>query len=159
MMTPVDNLAAVATSTDAPIHAGEVFGRVVRYSVQQIIDFARMSFDANPLHRDEEAARKASYAGIIASGQQTAAMLMGMVASYFSREDDGVAREVVCLNFNFAFKAPVYAGEDVIMRWSVVSCDYNARLSGWVGQLSGAAACNDIDCVIARATVLVKLRA
>lgn len=156
-MTPVQTAATTMANTDAPIHGGEAFGRIVRYSVQQIIDFARMSYDANPLHRDEEAARKAAYSGIIASGQQTAALLMGMVASYFSRDDDGVAREVVCLNFNFAFKAPIYAGDDVTMRWSVVSSDYNIRLGGWIGQLSGAAACNDIECVIARATVLVKL--
>jgi acyl dehydratase len=148
-----DNAAIV----EAPIQTGEKLGRMVRYSAQQVIDFARMSFDTNPLHRDEDAARQASYTGIIASGQQTAAMMMGMVASYFSRDDDGVAREMLCLNFNFAFKAPIHPGEDVTMRWSVLSVDYNARLGGWIGQLSGAAACNGIDCVVSRGTVLVKL--
>ena len=154
-----DPTPAVLADAASPIHAGEVFGRIVRYSVQQIADFARMSFDSNPLHLDEGAARKAAYTGVIASGQQTASMLMGMVASYFSRADDGVGREVLCLDFNFAFKSPIYAGEDVTMRWTVVSVDYNTRLGGWIGQLSGAAACNGIDSVIARATVLVKLQA
>lgn len=157
-MKPVEPMAAALAEAQAPIHAGEVFGRIVRYSAQQISDFARMSFDDNPLHHDDAAAREAQYAGVIASGQQTASMLMGMVASYFSRSDDGVNREMVCLNFNFAFKAPVYALEDVTMRWTVVSADYNTRLGGWIGQLSGAAACNGIDNVIARATVLVKRR-
>lgn len=151
--TPVSQAAAPG---DAPIQAGEAFGRRVRYSAQHIIDFAQLTFDTNPLHRDADAARHSPYGGVIASGQQSSALLMGMVASYFSRDDDGVAREMLCLNFNFAFKEPIHAGEDVTMRWSVISAEYNTRLEGWVGQLSGAANCNGIDCVVARGTVLVK---
>ncbi len=36
------------------------------------------------------------------------------------------------------------------------STDYNNRLGGWVGQLNGSAYSQGTDCVIARATVLVK---
>ena len=63
---------------------------------------------------------------------------------------------MLCLNFNFAFKAPIHAETDIDMRWFVSAVDFNARLDGWVGQLNGSAFCGGTDCVVARGTVLVK---
>jgi acyl dehydratase len=146
------------TTAEVPlIRAGETFARGMRYGARQIIDFARLSGDTNPLHLDDGAARQAGYDGIIASGQQSAAQMMGLVASHFSRDDDGHARDMLCLNFNFAFKAPIHADTDVELRWTVASVEFNPRLDGWIGQLNGSARCDGgIDCVIARGTVLVK---
>ena len=79
----------------APIRTGENFGRVLRYSLAQIIEFARFSGDANALHQDAHGTRAAPFDAIIASEQQSAAMMMGLVASHFSRSDDGVAREAL----------------------------------------------------------------
>lgn len=150
------------TSTDPTalrsplIGVGETFSRTLRYSAQQIIEFARLSLDTNPLHQDAAAARQASYDGIIASGQQSAALMMGLVASHFSRNDDGCARDMLCLNFNFAFKAPIHAEVDVELRWSVAAVSFNPRLDGWIGQLNGTAVSEGVDCVVSRGTVLVK---
>jgi len=140
----------------APIRVGEHFGRTLRYSTAQIVEFARLSLDTNPLHQDQRAARASVFEGIIASGQQSSAIMMGLVASHFSRHDDGLQREMLCLNFNFAFKAPIRAEVDIDMRWFVSAADFNARLNGWVGQLNGSAFCGGTDCVVARGTVLVK---
>ena len=155
-MTETDT--ADPTTAETPlIRAGEAFARTLRYSAQQIIDFARLSGDTNPLHLDDAAARQAGYDGIIASGQQSATMMMGLVASHFSRADDGQARDMLCLNFNFAFKAPIHADTDVELSWVVASVEFNPRLDGWIGQLNGHARCDgDTECVIARGTVLVK---
>lgn len=133
-----------------PIRVGEHFGRTMRYTVEQIAAFAESSLDRNPLHQP------AAPGGPIASGQHSAAIMMGLVASHFSRDDDGVRREMLCLNFNFAFKAAVQAERDIDMRWLVSSVEYNARLGGWVGQLNGTAFCGGSDCVVARGTVLVR---
>jgi len=140
----------------APLRVGENFSRTLRYSDEQIVEFARLSMDANPLHRPGAVARESRFAGLIASGQHTSALMMGLVASHLSRSDDGLRREMLCLNCNFAFKAPVRAEVDVDMRWLVSSVEYNARLGGWVGQLNGNAFSSGTDCVIGRATVLVK---
>ena len=67
--------------------------------------------------------RCARFGEIIASCQQTAAGLMGMLATHFSRHDDGVPREMLCLNMNFAFKAPVFAGQDLQLRWRVTNIE------------------------------------
>ena len=85
-----------------------------------------------------------------------ASLLMGLAATYFSRSDDGLRREMLCLNVNFSFKAPIRAETEVDMRWVVSALEHNRRLGGWVGQLNGNAFSGGTDCVIARATVLVK---
>lgn len=155
-MADTDATLNPAVLAAAPLRIGEHFGRSLRYSLTQIAEFARLSLDSNPLHHDESVAQASAFRGVIASGQHSSAIMMGLVASHFSRCDDGVKREMLCLNFNFSFKAPIHAEAEVDMRWLVSSVEYNARLGGWIGQLNGSAFCGGTDCVVGRATVLVK---
>ena len=142
---------------DTPlIREGEEIRSRLRYSVEQIIEFARLTGDANPLHHDLRAAQRARFGEIIASGQQTASHMMGLVASHFSRQDDGVPREMLCLNFNFAFKAPIFAEQEITLVWRVSQVEPSARQGGYVGQLEGSARVAGRACVVGRGTVLVK---
>ena len=142
---------------DTPlIREGEEIRSRLRYSVEQIIEFARLTGDANPLHHDQLAAQRAHFGEIIASGQQTASHMMGLVASHFSRQDDGVPREVLCLNFNFAFKAPVFAEQEITLVWRVSQVEPSVKQGGYVGQLDGSARVAGRACVVGRGTVLVK---
>ena len=93
---------------------------------------------------------------IIASGQHTASRMMGLVATHFSRRDDGVPREMLCLNFNFAFKAPVFAEQDIAVVWRVAEVEASARRGGCIGHLAGEARVGGRACVVGRGTVLVK---
>ena len=155
-MSETKNRPEAAPLEVAPISVGENFGRTLRYSVAQIVEFARLSGDTNPLHQDECAARASNFSGVIASGQQSAAHMMGLVASHFSRQDDGLRREMLCLNFHFSFKAPIVAETEIHMRWLVSTVEYNNRLGGWVGNLNGSAFSGGTDGVVARGAVLVK---
>jgi acyl dehydratase len=138
------------------ITVGETIARTVRYSREDIAAFARLSFDENPLHVDAAAAERARFGEIIASGQQTAAILMGMLATHFSRRDDGVARQMICLNMNFAFKGPVFAEQDLKLRWRVASIEWNQTLNGMIGHIDGrATVVPGKPAVIARGTVLI----
>ena len=142
---------------DTPlIRRGEEIRSRLRFSVEQIIEFARLTGDANPLHHDLRAAQRAHFGEIIASGQQTSSHMMGLVASHFSRHDDGVPREVLCLNFNFAFKAPVFAEQEIALAWRVRQVEPSPRQGGFIGQLDGSASVAGRPCVVARGTVLVK---
>ena len=81
---------------------------------------------------------------------------MGMLATHFSRHDDGVPREMLCLNMNFAFKAPVFAGQDLQLRWRVTNIEPSTRLGGLIGHLDGSAAVvRGKPSVVARGTILV----
>ena len=59
------------------ITVNESISRTIRYSHVDIANFARMSLDQNPLHLDALRAQRARFGEIVASGQQTAAGLMG----------------------------------------------------------------------------------
>lgn len=147
---------AVGSTADKLIAVGETFERSIRYSRDDIASFARLSFDQNPLHVDTTVAQRARFGEIIASGQQTAAILMGMLATYFSRADDGVERQVLCLNMNFAFKAPVFAEQDLQLVWRVSQVAWNESLNGMLGHLDGHAwVVPGKPAVVARGTLLV----
>ncbi len=127
----------------------------MRLSSEAIADFARLTEDSNPLHHDLQAAQRANFGEIIASGQHTASRLMGLVASHFSRPADGLPRDMLCLNFNFAFKAPVFAEQDIALRWVVSAVEPNPRRGGFIGHLDGDARIGGRVCVVGRGTVLV----
>jgi len=137
------------------IRTGESFRANVRYTREQIVQFARLTGDANPLHHDRQAAERASFGEIIASGQQTASQMMGVVATHFSRRDDAVPREVLCLNFNFAFRAPIFAEQDIAIEWRVTEIERNPKRGGYLGHLDGTASVAGKACVIGRGTIVV----
>jgi acyl dehydratase len=146
----------MTTTGDTPlVRAGEAFQAPLRYTREQIIQFARLTGDSNPLHHDQQAAERTSFGEIIASGQQTASQMMGLVASHFSRRDDGVLREMLALNFNFAFRAPLFAEQDIVLSWRVSEIERDARRGGTVAHLDGTASVDGRACVVARGTILV----
>jgi acyl dehydratase len=156
-MAQIETLAPPAAEPRPPlVTVGERVSRTVRYTRDDIARFAAMTFDTNPVHHDPAAARRAGHADVIASGQQTSALLSGLAASHFSRRDDGVAREMLCLNFNFAYRAPIFAGHDLTLEWQVSDTEWSESLGGMVAQLDGAAAVAGRAAVVARGTVLVR---
>ena len=143
--------AAVATL----VRVGERIEHVARYTREEISRFATITLDLNPVHHDRAAALQAGLSDVIASGQQTSALMSGLAASYFSR-DDGIARAMLCLHFNFAYREPIFADSDVTMRWVVSSTEWSASLDGVIAQLEGKATVANALAVIARGTVLVR---
>jgi acyl dehydratase len=144
--------AALATL----VRVGERIDHATRYTREEIARFATLTQDRNPVHHDREAARRAGLRDVIASGQHTSALMSGLAATHFSRADDGVARSMLCLHFNFAYREPIFADSDVRLRWMVASTEWNASLGGVIAQLEGQAVVADAAAVIARGTVLVR---
>ena len=151
-----DRIAAAATTTPALVAVGETFGRTLRYTEAEIAAFAAACGDRNPLHHDAGVAARSAFGRIIASGPHTTAMMMGLAATHFSRRDDGVARQMVGLNFNFAFKAPVFADEDVRTEWIVREVAPHERLRGLLVQIDGTAKTERGVALVGRGTVLVR---
>ena len=154
-MTDASTIIAEEARIAALVRVGERIDHAARYTRDEIARFAALTHDRNPVHHDREAARRSGLRDVIASGQHTSALMSGLAASYFSRED-GIARSMLCLHFNFAYREPILAGSDVSMRWVVSSTEWNASLDGVIAQLEGKATVADALAVIARGTVLVR---
>lgn len=150
------NVALPKIAETPLVHVGEEVHAQARYTREQIMQFALLTGDLNPLHHDRQAAERASFGEIIASGQQTSSQLMGLAASHFSRQDDGVPREMLALNFNFAFKAPVFADQVLALAWRVSEVEPNPRRGGFIAHLDGSASVAGKACVIGRGTILVR---
>jgi acyl dehydratase len=142
----------------SPAVVSEQCRRTLTFSRQSIAEFARLTGDANPVHVDADAAAQAHHGRIIASGQQSTSQMIGLIATHFSRRCEHFAREVLCLNFNFAFKAPVFADEPIDVLWTVSAVDWHARLGGWLVLVDGRATSLDRPCVVGRGTLLLKAR-
>lgn len=127
-------------AADQPTFVGETFTRQVRFDDAQIRAFALSVDDRNPLHHDRAAALAQGYRGIIASGTQLGGIFMAMTATHFARPGrNGRPRSGLGMGFDIRFRAPVYPGEDIELRWTVTASDYKARLDGWITQLAGEA--------------------
>jgi len=157
-LTAPDALAPArpTITADDLVRAGECIEHVASYSREEIARFAMLTLDVNPLHHDREAAIRAGQRDVIASGQHTSALMSGLAASYFSREGDGIPRSMLCLNFNFAYREPIFADAQVTLSWRVASTEWNSKLDGVIAQLEGQALVDDAPSVIARGTVLVR---
>jgi acyl dehydratase len=138
------------------LRSGDACQRELKFSRDEIAQFAHLTGDLNPLHVDEGAAGRAHHGRIIASGQQTAAQMIGLVSSHCAQMGGEHPREVLCLNFNFAFKAPVFADDPMLLKWKVSNVEWSDRLEGWIGHVDGTAAAGERTCVIGRGTLLVK---
>lgn len=158
MTESVPSVPSVSEETAAAdlVAVGERVELLTRYSREEISSFATLTRDSNPVHHDRAAAQRAGLTDVIASGQQTSALMSGLAASYFSRCDDGVQRTMLCLHFNFAYREPIFAGHDVRLDWHVTQTEWSVSLGGVIAQIEGRATVANAPAVIARGTVLVR---
>jgi acyl dehydratase len=88
------------------------------FTPQEIVTFAR-SFDPQPFHMDEEAARKSSFGSLCASGWHTAAGWMAAMVSHRRRQEAMLAPSAAprlgpSPGFkNLRWLKPVYAGDRI----------------------------------------------
>lgn len=108
------------------------FSRVLSLDENSISSFASAAGDDNPLHHDVQVAQASRYRGIVASGPQSAALLMGLVASYFSQFGP-----MVGIEFSFRFKGGVPANDALHLDWMIVRTTPTRKGSGEIVELRG----------------------
>lgn len=102
------------------------------FTPEEIVAFAR-SFDPQPFHMDEEAAKKSSFGALCASGWHTAAGWMGAMVSHRRRQEAALAPSAAprlgpSPGFkNLRWLKPVYAGDRITYHSTVA--DKRASLS------------------------------
>src|SRR5918996_6184402 len=86
---------------------GDVARRTRKVTTRDIELFTAMTGDRNPLHYDEELARRSRFGGIIVQGGVTTGLLNAVVA------EDLPGPGSVFLSLNLDFHAPVRPGDEI----------------------------------------------
>jgi len=143
---------------ELPATVGETFMLRVHFSDDEIRAFATTVRDFNPLHHDLAAAKAQGYRGLIASGTQLGSVFMAMTATHFAKPGaNGRSRSGVGMGFDIRFRAPVYAAEDIDLRWTVVGIERKESLDGWITRLEGEARAGATLLMSGTGTLLLRL--
>ena len=87
------------------LRVGDVFGGSRKFTLEDVALFCKVTRDRNPLHRDEEFARRSRFERLIVPGLLVASIFGDVLSDW-----DLVATEVL-----IQFVAPVYADDTVDM--------------------------------------------
>jgi acyl dehydratase len=152
-------MSALPTPAPPLVEVGETFTQRARLGDDEIRAFATSVHDHNPLHHDLAVARAAGYPRLIASGTHLGSILMAMTATHFAQPAaDGRQRLGLGMGFDLRFRAPVYADEDIDLRWTVTEVAWKERLAGWIIRLEGEAHAARGPLLGATGTLLIRAR-
>jgi 3-hydroxybutyryl-CoA dehydratase len=124
---------------------GETFASSVTITEAHLMIGAGYVADFNPLHVDEEFARKSRFGGRILHGMLTGALMGGPVGMHFH----GTA--IAYLEHNARFLAPVRPGDTLAISWTIERLVPKPAHGGGIAELAGTAT-NQNGVVAARAT-------
>lgn len=96
------------------VAVGERFGTRVTVTETHLVLGSGMFGDFNPLHVDEEFAKKTMFGTRVLHGPFTGALIAAPVGNYFS----GTA--LAYLEYACRFKAPIRSGDTIASEWTVV---------------------------------------
>lgn len=91
-------------------------------STQAIADFARWTGDFSPLHMDPAFGKKSPFGSNIAHGMLAACFFSTLIGMYCPGERS------LYLSQTLNFRSPVFAGDQVLVRGTVVSKNESIRL-------------------------------
>jgi acyl dehydratase len=135
------------------VAVGEGFGTRVTVTEAHLVLAAGLFGDFNPLHVDEEFARKSLFGGRILHGPFTSALVSAPVGMYFS----GTA--IAYLEHACRFKAPVRPGDTLATQWTVLEKLDKPKHRGGICVLRGGATNQAGECVLeADGKILVSAR-
>lgn len=115
------------------VSVGETFGTSLTVTEAHLVLAAGLFGDFNPLHVDEEFAKKSMFGGRILHGPFTSALISSPVGMYFA----GTA--IAYMEHACRFKAPVKPGDTLATRWTVTERLDKPRHKGGICVMKGVA--------------------
>ena len=90
------------------LRIGQSYAMSRAFTHQDVMDFAKLSHDLNPLHMDAEYARSTRFGQLIVPGFLTASLFSAIIGTKFPGEGS------VYLNQDISFWKPVFPGKEVV---------------------------------------------
>lgn len=78
------------------------------FSQEEVLGFAELSYDTNPLHVDAEYAKKSFFGKVIVPGFLTGSMFSAIIGTKFPGEGS------IYLNQSMSFRAPVFIDQVIV---------------------------------------------
>ena len=119
------------------VAVGDAFARAFTVTETHLVMSVGLLGDYNPLHVDEEFAKRSRFGGRILHGMMTSALMGGPVGMYFH----GTA--IAYLEHNARFSAPVRPGDTLTIRWTVTGLVAKPKHGGGIVELAGTATNQD----------------
>ncbi len=116
------------------IAIGERFHRKVLVGADEARRFAATTGDENPIHSDEDFARRSRFGNLVVPGGQLISLMTGLVATHFFQPSGRIG---VGLEFSCVAHRAVKAGQEVEISWEVTAVQDEPTLSGTVVTLKG----------------------
>lgn len=95
------------------VEVGQSFSSSLTITEAHLVLAAGLFGDFNPLHVDEEHARKSRYGGRILHGPFTSALVSAPVGMFFH------TTAIAYMEHHCKFKAPVHPGDTLTTRWTI----------------------------------------
>ena len=108
------------------IKIGERFSDSLTVTETHLVLAASLFKDFNPLHTDEEYAKKTRFKGRVAHGPLTAGIMSGVLGNYFA----GTA--IAYLEQTTRFVSPVRAGDTITTEWKAVEKEPKPNCDGGI---------------------------
>ncbi|KAF5727437.1 putative oxidoreductase [Tripterygium wilfordii] len=95
-------------SSSAPnvLKIGDVLSETRVFTTQDVVDYAKVSHDSNPLHFDSEVAQNAGFEDRLVHGMLVASLFPRIISSYFPG--------AVYVSQSLQFRSPVYVGDEIL---------------------------------------------
>ena len=103
------------TNAATHFHVGQTAEITRTITEQDVLDFARLSGDVQPLHTDSEYGARTRFNGQIAHG----ALLIGFISAVLGVEMATSKITMIFLGMNASFTNPVYFGDTITTRCQV----------------------------------------
>lgn len=130
---------------------GETCTSTLALTPDSVKSFATLVNDFNPLHHDEAYAAQSRFGGLIASGTQSSAYFMSLLATHFSQRAQPLG-----LEFDIQMKRAAHANDVLSFEWRVVEAWWKPSLNGDLVKLDGRAANQRDETILTgHATILV----
>ncbi|MBT1248521.1 MULTISPECIES: MaoC family dehydratase [unclassified Thermosipho (in: thermotogales)] len=96
------------------LSVGQTYEKVIKVEEKHVFQFAEITGDKNPVHIDEEYAKKSIFGGRIAHG----ILLLGYISYVLGMEFPGPG--TIYMSQNAKFLRPVYVGENIKIKIKVL---------------------------------------